>query len=74
MSIYLTFYRELDGRRSSRISISFLETAEMTSSTKRFQNGRDTGTEAKALFSTSSITKLAITADTGDPIAVPKTC
>jgi hypothetical protein len=31
----------------SRISISFLETAEMTSSTKRFQNDRDTGTEAK---------------------------
>jgi hypothetical protein len=29
-------------------------------------------TEAKALCSTSSITKLAITADTGDPIAVPK--
>jgi acyl-CoA thioesterase FadM len=44
----------------------------MTSSTKRFQNDRDTGTEAKALCSTSSITKLAITADTGDPIAVPK--
>jgi hypothetical protein len=55
-------------------SISFLETAEMTSSTKRFQNDRDTGTEAKALRSTSSITKLEITADTGDPIAVPKTC
>jgi hypothetical protein len=33
----------------SRISISFLETAEMTSSTKRFQNDRDTGTEANAL-------------------------
>ena len=45
----------------SSISISFLETAEMTSSTKRFQNDRDTGTEAKALCSTSSITKLAIT-------------
>jgi hypothetical protein len=27
----------------------------MTSSTKRFQNDRDTGTEAKALCSTSSI-------------------
>jgi hypothetical protein len=39
----------------------------MTSSTKRFQNDRDTGTEAKALCSTSSITKLAITVDTGDP-------
>ena len=44
-------------------------TADMTSSTKRFQNDRDTETEAKALCSTSSITKLAITADTGDPIA-----
>jgi hypothetical protein len=31
-------------------------------------------TEAKVLCSTSSITKLAITADSGDPIAVPKTC
>jgi hypothetical protein len=29
---------------------------------------------AKALCSTSSFTKLTITADTGDPIAVPKTC
>ena len=58
----------------NRISISFLEIAEMTSSTKRFQNDRDTETEAKALCSTSSISKLAITADTGDPIAVPKTC
>jgi hypothetical protein len=44
----------------------------MTSSTKRFQNEKDTGTEAKAHYSTSCITKLAITADTGDPIAVPK--
>jgi hypothetical protein len=54
--------------------VSFLETAEMTPSTKRFQNDRDTETDAKALCSTSSITKLAITANTGDPIAVPKTC
>jgi hypothetical protein len=73
MSIYLC---ELDGRLN-RIEIlqqNILETAEMTSSTKRFQNNRDTGTEANALCLTSSITKLAITADIGDPIAVPKTC
>ena len=72
MSIYLTStVNWLDGsiefKCCSRISISFLESAEMTSSTKRFQNYRDTGTEAKALCSTSSIPKLAITADTGDP-------
>ena len=54
-----------------KISISFPETAEITSSTKRFQNERDTGTEAKDLCSTSSITKLAITADTGDPSKKP---
>jgi hypothetical protein len=58
----------------SRIPISFIETAQMTSSAKRFQNDRDTGTEAKAFYSTCSITKLVNTADTGDPIAVPKTC
>jgi hypothetical protein len=46
----------------------------MTSSTKRFQYDKDTGTEANALCSTFSISKLAITADTGDLIAVLKTC
>jgi hypothetical protein len=39
-----------------------------------FPKNRDTGAEDKALCWTSSITKLAITAETGDPIAVPKTC
>jgi hypothetical protein len=40
----------------------------MTSSTKRFQNDRGTGTEAKALCSTFAITKLAVIADTGESI------
>ncbi len=42
--------------------------------TNRFQNERDSGAEAKGLCSTSSITKLAITAENGHPIAIPKTC
>ena len=75
MSIYLTLsHGSIEFKCCSRILISFLETAEMTSSTKRFENDRDTGTEATAHCSTSYITKLAITADTGNPIAVTKTC
>ena len=39
-----------------------------------FQKKGLTGEVAKALCSTSSITILAMTAETGEPIAVPKTC
>ena len=61
---------ECDKRRSA----SFPDTAEITSLTYRFQKKGLTGEVAKALYSTSSITMLAMTAETGEPIAVPKTC
>ena len=44
----------------------------MTSSTQRFQNKGFTGDEANAYCSTSSITKLAMTAETGEPKAYQK--
>ena len=53
---------------------SFPDTAEIISSTYRFQKKGLTGEVAKAFCSTSSITMLAMTAETGKPIAVPKTC
>ena len=49
------------------------DTAEITSSTYRFQKKGLIGEVAKALCSTSLITVLAMTAETGEPIAVPKT-
>ena len=57
-----------------RRSASFPDTAEITSSTYRFQKKGLTDEVAEALCSTSSITMLAMTAETGEPIAVPKTC
>ena len=57
-----------------RRSASFPDTGEITSSTYRFQKKGLTGEVAKALCSTSSITMLAMTAETGEPMAVTKTC
>ena len=48
------------------------DTAVITTSTYRFQKTGLSGEVAKALCSTSSITMLAMTAETGEPIAVPK--
>ena len=81
MSILFTLKDELD-RRLYWIQmrqevfrfISGLDTVDITSSTYRFQKKGLTGEVAKALCSTSSITMLAMTAETGEPIAVPKTC
>ena len=81
MSILFTLKGELD-RRLYWIQmrqevfrfISGLDTADITSSTYRFQKKGLTGEVAKALCSTSSITMLAMAAETGEPIAVPKTC
>ena len=70
----------IDGSTEFRIGIllienaSFPDTAEITSSTYRFQKKGLTGEVAKTLCSTSSITMLAMTVETGEPIAVPKTC
>ena len=50
-----------------RRSASFPDTAEITSSTYRFQKKGLTGEVAKALCSTSSITMIAMTAETGEP-------
>ena len=49
-------------------------TAVHVSSTYLFQKGSGASKVAKARSSTSSITRLATDTDTGDPIAVPKTC
>ena len=57
-----------------RRSASFPDTAEITSSTNRFQKKVLTGEVAKALYSSSSITMLAMTAEMGKPIALPKIC
>ena len=57
-----------------RHSASFLDTAEITSSTYRFQKKGLTGEVAKPLRSTSSITILAMTAETDEPIAAPNAC
>ena len=50
-----------------RRSASFPDTAEITSSTYRFQKKGLTGEVAKALCSKSSITMLAMTAEMGAP-------
>ena len=73
------FSQKLD---RSTIKVTSLHTkvsplhTEVTSlaSTYRFQKKGLTGEVARALCSTSSITMLAMTAETGEPIAVPKTC
>ena len=52
----------------------FLGRAVKVSSTYRFQKGGWIVQEVRALCSTSSITRLATVTETGDPIAVPKTC
>ena len=57
-----------------RTTNSFSETAEITSSTNRFQNEGLTGAVVRALCSRPSTTKLAMTAEIGKPIAVSKTC
>ena len=65
MSILLTLKGELsEFKCDRRRSASFPDTAEIISSTYRLQKKG----------STSSITILAMTAETGEPIAVPKTC
>ena len=75
MSILFTLKGELsEFKCDRRRSASFPDTAEITSSTYRFQEKGLSGEVAKALSFTSSITKLAMTAETGEPIAVPKTC
>ena len=51
---------------------SFPDTAVITSSTYRFQKKGLSGEMAEALCSTSSITMLAMRAETGELIAVPK--
>ena len=75
MSILFTLKGDwIDGSTEfRRHSASFPDTTEITSSTYRFQKKGLTGEVAKALCSTSSITMLAMTAETGEPIAVPKT-
>ena len=44
------------------------------SSTYHFQNLGGVSVVARALSSTSSITRLAIITETGEPMAVPKVC
>ena len=55
-----------------RRAASFLDTVEITSSTYRYKKKDLTGEVVKALCSTSSTTILAMTAETGEPIAIPK--
>ena len=55
-----------------RRAASFPDTVEITSSTYRYQKRDLTGEVVKALCSTSSTTILAMTAETGEPIAIPK--
>ena len=82
LPISLTFYGELyriiegsiELKCCKRTTTLFSGTAKITSSTNRFQNEGLTGAVVGALCSISSITKLAMTAETSEPIAVPKTC